>query len=150
MAQYAEHWGELLFNLDALSKQTAKKQFRQAIRTSWGGMCAYCRERKATSLDHVIPRSHGGENLKSNLLPACHSCQQSKGNRTDWLEWFREQPFYNQDAADLILEHTQNKRILELDNDRTHSRTEVCSHTSEIRSRENEQTCLGKDRFAPA
>ena len=149
MAQYAEHWGELLFNLDALSKQTAKKQFRHEIKRSWGGMCAYCRERKATSLDHVFPKSAGGENLRTNLLPACEQCQKSKGNRTDWLEWFREQPFYNQDAADLILEHTKNKRILELDNG-THSRTEVCSLTSEIRGRKDESPSTREDCLAPA
>tara|TARA_B100000035_G_C21011560_1_gene559860 strand:+ start:63 stop:515 length:453 start_codon:yes stop_codon:yes gene_type:complete len=150
MAKYAEHWGELLFNLDHLSKQTAKKQFRQDIKYSWGGMCCYCRENKATSLDHVVPRSRGGSNLRSNLLPACRSCQESKGNRIDWYDWFKEQPFFNQDVADLILEHTQNKRFLEQDNERSNHRAEVCSHKSTIRSRENEQASTGENCLTPA
>lgn len=150
MAKYAEHWGELLFNLDHLSKQTAKKQFRQDIKYSWGGMCCYCRENKATSLDHVVPRSRGGSNLRSNLLPACRSCQESKGNRIDWYDWFKEQPFFNQDVADLILEHTQNKRFLEQDNERSNHRAEVCPHKSKVRGRENEQTGTGENCLTPA
>ena len=150
MAKYAEHWGELLFNLDHLSKQSAKRQFRHDIRYSWGGMCCYCREKKATSLDHVVPRSKGGSNLRSNLVPACRSCQESKGNRIDWYDWFKEQPFFNQDAADLILEHTQNKRILEQDNDRTEHRTKVSTDSCSLRVRQNEPSGPGEDMLAPA
>ncbi|MFZ8903632.1 MAG: HNH endonuclease [bacterium] len=113
-------------------------------------MCCYCRENKATSLDHVTPRSRGGSNLRSNLLPACRSCQESKGNRIDWYDWFKEQPFFNQDAADLILEHTQNKRILELDNDRAEHRTKISTDSCSLRVLQNESPSTGKDLFATA
>jgi|GEM_PF-5985224 5-methylcytosine-specific restriction endonuclease McrA len=45
----------------------------------YGGLCAYCREEKATGLDHVIPLSKGGRHEFSNVLPACHGCNCSKG-----------------------------------------------------------------------
>lgn len=43
------------------------------------GMCAYCHEAKATTLDHVLAISRGGRNTIGNLLPACKSCNYSKG-----------------------------------------------------------------------
>jgi 5-methylcytosine-specific restriction endonuclease McrA len=35
----------------------------------------------ATSADHVIPRSMGGDDSDDNLRPACLSCNAAKGNR---------------------------------------------------------------------
>ena len=39
--------------------------------------CAYCAE-PATTVDHVIPLSRGGDNYEGNLVPACRSCNSSK------------------------------------------------------------------------
>jgi len=52
------------------------------------GMCAYCQERKATSIDHIIPVSKGGNSVPGNLLPCCKHCNSSKRNRNvfEWLE----------------------------------------------------------------
>lgn len=33
---------------------------------------------RGASIDHVVPRIHGGTNERSNLAAACHSCNQSK------------------------------------------------------------------------
>lgn len=33
------------------------------------------------TVDHIIPRSRGGENTWSNTVCACHRCNQRKGNR---------------------------------------------------------------------
>jgi 5-methylcytosine-specific restriction endonuclease McrA len=49
--------------------------------------CAYCGNSPVfLTIDHVIPRSQGGTNAPSNLLPACKSCNESKGSRslTNW------------------------------------------------------------------
>ena len=54
---YAEDWGELMFNLCALSKASARKQFRHHIKYAFGGLCAYCRENRADSVDHIKPSS---------------------------------------------------------------------------------------------
>jgi 5-methylcytosine-specific restriction endonuclease McrA len=44
-------------------------------------MCAYC-GRKATTVDHVIPRSRGGEHDPRNLVACCKTCNSVKSNRT--------------------------------------------------------------------
>lgn len=105
----AEDWGELLFNLHCLSKQSAKKEFRRMIRYSWGGLCAYCRENRATTIDHIKPRSKGGSSLRSNSLPCCQSCNHDKGSE-HWLTWFQKQDFYNETAKELIEEWVNNSR----------------------------------------
>jgi 5-methylcytosine-specific restriction endonuclease McrA len=41
--------------------------------------CYYCGE-KAENVDHLVPTSKGGSGDKSNKVPACHLCNQMKGN----------------------------------------------------------------------
>jgi hypothetical protein len=50
------------------------------------GLCAYCQERPATEIDHVIPVSRGGRHTIGNVLPACRSCNLSKRARL-LIEW---------------------------------------------------------------
>ena len=95
----AEDWGDLLYSLDCLSKGQAKRKFRKSIKYGWGGLCCYCRCNRATTLDHVKPRSKGGSSLRSNLLPACIECNHSKGSEP-WLVWFQRQSFYNETAKE--------------------------------------------------
>ena len=146
----AEDWSDLLFDLTCLSKQTAKRKFRRSIKYGWGGLCAYCRCNRATTLDHLKPKCKGGSSLRSNLVPACRSCNADKGSES-WLVWFQRQEFYNIVAQELIEEWISNKRFIEeeLDEPINH-RAEVCINESEIRSRTYEPPCSGEDRFAPA
>ena len=46
-----------------------------------GHKCAYCGA-KATSIDHVLPRSRGGDWSWLNCVAACQPCNARKGNRT--------------------------------------------------------------------
>jgi stalled ribosome alternative rescue factor ArfA len=49
--------------------------------------CAYCHTSAVPmELDHVLPKSRGGTDRVSNLVPACHLCNSEKGNRTA-AEW---------------------------------------------------------------
>ena len=124
---YAEDWSELLFSLQALNKGSAKRQFRQSIRYSWGGMCAYCRSNRATTLDHIKPKCKGGNSLRSNLIPACVDCNHSKGSEVNWVAWFERQDFYNKIAQELIEEWILNTRLSEENyEERIDDRTEVC------------------------
>jgi 5-methylcytosine-specific restriction endonuclease McrA len=43
--------------------------------------CQYC-GRQAENLDHVIPRSRGGEHTWKNVVAACRRCNTRKGGRT--------------------------------------------------------------------
>lgn len=48
-----------------------------------GNTCQYCGhvfERRALTLDHVKPKSKGGENSWENLVTACSPCNTSKGS----------------------------------------------------------------------
>lgn len=58
-----------------------------ALIARYHGLCAYCRTRAATELDHMIPIVLGGPDALINLLPVCHVCNTSKGARTPaaWL-----------------------------------------------------------------
>jgi len=47
--------------------------------------CQYCGEKKAAgelTLDHIMPRSRGGDNAPVNIVTACVSCNNRKGDRT--------------------------------------------------------------------
>src|SRR5690606_3289005 len=55
---------------------------RKAVlaRDSW--TCQYCGERKpGMTIDHVIPRSRGGQSVWENIVAACGSCNRRKGDR---------------------------------------------------------------------
>ena len=45
-------------------------------------VCVYCGKAKQLGPDHVVPISKGGSNYIKNILPACISCNSSKGART--------------------------------------------------------------------
>jgi hypothetical protein len=51
------------------------------------GECIYCGKEAETTFDHLIPLSEGGEDTISNQVPACQSCNSSKGSR-DVIEWY--------------------------------------------------------------
>jgi CRISPR/Cas system Type II protein with McrA/HNH and RuvC-like nuclease domain len=44
--------------------------------------CVYCGTKQDLSIDHVIPRSRGGDNSWGNLVSCCKKCNSKKGNRT--------------------------------------------------------------------
>ena len=47
--------------------------------------CQYCAKvfnASELTLDHVIPRSRGGDTSWENLVACCHACNNKKGNRT--------------------------------------------------------------------
>ena len=46
-----------------------------------GHRCQYCGH-QAENLDHVIPRSQGGEHSWANVVAACRRCNTKKGGRT--------------------------------------------------------------------
>lgn len=53
---------------------------RRAVLERDGHRCAYCSGR-AESVDHVIPRSRGGEHGWTNVVAACARCNHRKADR---------------------------------------------------------------------
>jgi 5-methylcytosine-specific restriction endonuclease McrA len=58
------------------------------ILDQYGWQCAYCFCDGAMQMDHVIPLSRGGEHSSHNIVPACASCNGSKGAKL-LSEWIR-------------------------------------------------------------
>lgn len=54
-----------------------------------GHCCHYCGCTAGLTIDHVLPKSKGGEDCLSNYLTACHSCNASKRAKgyDEFLEW---------------------------------------------------------------
>jgi 5-methylcytosine-specific restriction endonuclease McrA len=73
-----------LLAYDRLPKQKVKFN-RRNIFARDGNRCQYCGKKFATSelsLDHVLPRSRGGQATWKNIVCACLRCNVRKGGRT--------------------------------------------------------------------
>lgn len=53
---------------------------RKAIFARDHGRCQYCGS-NAESIDHVVPRSRGGEHIWTNVVACCRRCNTTKANR---------------------------------------------------------------------
>lgn len=73
-----------LLGYDKLPKQTVKFN-RRNIFARDHNQCQYCGKKFPTtelSLDHVVPRSQGGQSTWDNIVCACVGCNVRKGGRT--------------------------------------------------------------------
>jgi 5-methylcytosine-specific restriction endonuclease McrA len=60
-----------------------RKISRRALFARDGWRCAYCGTSSGRlTLDHVLPRSRGGESIWENVVTACAPCNHKKGDRT--------------------------------------------------------------------
>jgi hypothetical protein len=78
-------------------KRLNKQRFRRGIFEAWQNSCAYC-GLPADTLDHVVPRLHGGMTVQHNMLPACRECNGRKGSSPLWA-WWQEQPYWDFNRA---------------------------------------------------
>src|ERR687896_924056 len=70
-------------NVRRRREQSGMKRLRIYMRDKF--RCQYCGEKKAAgalTLDHILPRSRGGDNSPVNVVTACVRCNQRKGSRT--------------------------------------------------------------------
>ena len=73
-----------LLGYEKLPKQTVKFN-RRNIFARDHNQCQYCGKKFPTtelSLDHVVPRSQGGQSTWENIVCACINCNVKKGGRT--------------------------------------------------------------------
>ena len=55
---------------------------RKAVLARDGWTCQYCgSDKHSLTVDHVIPRSRGGESVWENIVASCAPCNRKKGNR---------------------------------------------------------------------
>lgn len=81
----------------------------------FGGQCAYCgctpRKGRSLTRDHLIAIAAGGSTVQSNIVPACESCNSSKGAE-DFKDWYMKQPFFSQDRLNRIFKWRTIMRIV--------------------------------------
>jgi len=70
-------------NVRRRREQSGMKRLRIYMRDKF--RCQYCGEKKGVvelTLDHILPRSRGGDNSPVNIVTACVPCNNRKSNRT--------------------------------------------------------------------
>src|SRR5215203_3882580 len=66
----------------SVPRKVQRKISRRALFARDGWRCAYCGTSSGRlTLDHVVPRSRGGESSWENVVTACAPCNHKKGNR---------------------------------------------------------------------
>ena len=72
-----------LLNYVRVPRAIQRKISRRALFARDGWRCVYCGTTSGRlTLDHVVPRSKGGESVWENVVTACAPCNHKKGNRT--------------------------------------------------------------------
>lgn len=80
------------------------------IKKEFDNKCAYCGAKVTLVPEHIIPQSKLGEvspgkvDLIENIVPACSSCNTSKGTMA-FLDWYKKQPFFNSQRYTKIKKH---------------------------------------------
>ena len=85
---------DYLYNLHTCSPGEARRIWKDSIKESFNYKCAYCGSRENLTLDHVVPRFHGGTDETKNLICACAECNRDKSHE-DWRSWYTRQGFYD-------------------------------------------------------
>ena len=77
------------------TRLVTRRSARDQILLAWNYRCAYCGDElgRSPTLDHVIPKVHGGSTVRSNMVACCLGCNSSKGHK-QWVDWYRAQPFW--------------------------------------------------------
>lgn len=98
------------YRISTLSRQRegrngtlTSKQWRDACE-AFNNTCAYCGAETNLTMEHVVPVASGGATSVDNIIPACQSCNSSKGKK-DMIEWYTAQPFYNKARLETILKY---------------------------------------------
>lgn len=64
-----------------ISKVMSHKPPREMIYKRDEHTCQYCGSKTSLTIDHVIPKSKGGEDTWENLVVACYKCNTKKGDK---------------------------------------------------------------------
>lgn len=63
------------------AKISQNKPSRSMIYKRDGHKCQYCGSTKNLTIDHILPRSRGGQDTWENLVVACLHCNTKKGDK---------------------------------------------------------------------
>lgn len=74
-------WAKSGYSTTNKNRRSHQRELKEYARTVFGEQCFYCQAAPGNTLDHLIPKSLGGNNVFSNVVPACQPCNVKKGNR---------------------------------------------------------------------
>lgn len=114
------------FNSQAKRRQREEEQGAGITKEQWiecnewfEWKCAYSGEKlqknKTThgrTLDHIIALDNGGQHEIWNLAPMRKGYNSSKNNNNNWLEWYKQQPYFSEERLQRIydwIEYAYNK-----------------------------------------
>jgi hypothetical protein len=82
-----------------LDNRSRKHHIRAEVKQRFGGACAYCgRVPHVLTLDHIVAKSKGGFDVRSNLVAVCRPCNKSKASKPLW-EWWQSSPSWDEERA---------------------------------------------------
>lgn len=84
----------------------------EAIKDIFNNRCCYCGSEKSLTQEHFVGVSQGGEHTHNNILPACQSCNSSKGTK-DFFEWYPTFKYYSEKREQKILEFLNYKNDIQ-------------------------------------
>ena len=103
---------QLFLSLIASDKTFEKNIVRGEL--LWVGRCIHCQKKllfslsgeplSEGSLEHILPKVHGGSDEVDNLAIACRRCNNQKGKRHDW------KPLSDASLAQMVVKLRQRKQ----------------------------------------
>lgn len=70
----------LMHDLLTFRASDAKRMWKENILARDNHTCHYCGSTENLTLDHIVPRAHGGARWDANnVVTACRCCNQAKG-----------------------------------------------------------------------
>ena len=88
-------------HMKSLEANLTREQWEN-VKLTFGDSCAYCGEKLPLQQEHFIALDKGGGYTERNIIPACQSCNCSKGNR-DFYEWYPQHAHYSKEREEFIL-----------------------------------------------
>lgn len=107
---HSEH--DLLANLIVLSPKLARRKFREHIFESWEWKCAYCDKQlneSTATIDHILPKHKGGQNVKNNMACCCGPCNKAKASTLLHLWMDDKHPKYSEERLARITRWMEQK-----------------------------------------
>ena len=78
------------------------------IKQHFDNACCYCGKKELLHQEHFLALSKGGEYSHDNILPACRSCNSSKGSK-NFLDWYPRYRHYSKKREKAILDFLNYK-----------------------------------------
>jgi hypothetical protein len=96
----SKHFGRMQYNVACglreivAPRQTMSKTQWRSVVEEFGGLCIFCGsagtvENRGIVPDHLVPVTRFGELVLGNTVPACQTCNDSRGEK-EWRPFLRE------------------------------------------------------------